>query len=129
MDFDPGICDRRSQVAEIKEARNVVFGLDNVSLRFACPGDANIDGLFNSTDLVQVFQQGEYDDTVVGNSTWSDGDWNSDHEFDSGDLVAAFQTGKYEQAGAATSSVPEPSGSVSILIGAIALIGRRRMRR
>jgi hypothetical protein len=38
---------------------SVVFGLDNVSLRFAAPGDANIDGLFNSTDLVQVFQRGE----------------------------------------------------------------------
>ena len=36
-------------------SRNVVFGLDNVSLRFAAVGDANVDGLFNSTDLVQIF--------------------------------------------------------------------------
>jgi hypothetical protein len=65
----------------------VVIGLDNVALRFAAPGDANIDGLFNSADLEQVFQRGEYEDTLVGNSTWYDGDWNSDHEFDSSDLA------------------------------------------
>jgi hypothetical protein len=98
-------------------SRNAFFGLDSVSLRFAAPGDANIDGLFNSTDLVQVFQRGECEDTVVGNSTWSDGDWNSDHEFDSSDLVTAFQTGKYEQRGAATSSVPEPTSLALIFIG------------
>jgi ELWxxDGT repeat protein len=109
--------------------RTVVFGLDNVSLRFACPGDSNIDGLFNSTDLVQVFQRGEYEDTVVGNSTWSDGDWNSDHEFDSGDLVAAFQTGKYERAAEVTSSVPEPSNWISTLIAIPLLTATLRGRR
>jgi hypothetical protein len=109
--------------------RTVVFGLDNVSPRFAAPGDANIDGLFNSTDLVQVFQRGEYEDTVVGNSTSSGGDWNSDHEFDSGDLVAAFQTGKYEQAGAATSSVPEPTSWVWMIVGAIGADRLRRVRK
>ena len=70
--------------------RTVVFGLDNVSLRFAAPGDANIDGGFNSTDLVEVLANGEYEDTVVSNSTWSEGDWNNDLEFDSADLVAAW---------------------------------------
>jgi hypothetical protein len=35
---------------------------DNVSLRFAVPGDNNIDGAFNSGDLVHVFQVGEYED-------------------------------------------------------------------
>jgi hypothetical protein len=58
-------------------------------------GDANVDGIFNSTDLIQVFQRGEYEDGIAGNSVWSDGDWNCDGEFDSGDLVAAFQAGSY----------------------------------
>jgi hypothetical protein len=110
-------------------SRNVVFGLDNVSLRFAAPGDANIDGAFNSGDLVHVFQVGEYEDNIAGNSTWSDGDWTSDHEFDSSDLVAAFQAGQYEPAGAASSSVPEPTGWVLALIGMTLVATRRRTRK
>ena len=58
-------------------------------------GDANLDGVFDSADFIFVFQRGEYEDNVVGNSSWSDGDWNCDGEFDSGDLVAAFRSGKY----------------------------------
>ena len=60
-------------------------------------GDASLDGLFNSSDLIQVFQRGEYEDNISENSTWAEGDWNGDGEFDSGDLVTAFQTGRYEQ--------------------------------
>jgi hypothetical protein len=59
-------------------------------------GDANLDGRFDSSDLVQIFQRGEYDDTIPGNSTWADGDWDCDGEFDSSDLVLAFQRGRYE---------------------------------
>lgn len=58
-------------------------------------GDANVDGIFNSEDLVQIFRAGEYDDELVGNSRWGTGDWTCDGEFDSGDLVAAFRTGTY----------------------------------
>lgn len=67
-------------------------------------GDANLDGLFDSSDLVQVFQRGEYEDDADGNSEWSTGDWDADGDFTSSDLVAAFQTGRYEiqmQTGAA----------------------------
>jgi hypothetical protein len=60
-------------------------------------GDANLDGEFDSTDLVRVFQVGEYEDSTVDNSDWSDGDWNGDGEFDSSDLVKAFQDGGYER--------------------------------
>ena len=58
-------------------------------------GDANLDGVFNSGDLVQVFQRGEYEDGVAGNSSWGDGDWNGDREFDSADFVAAFKAGSF----------------------------------
>lgn len=54
-------------------------------------GDVNQDGVFNSADLVQVFQAGEYEDDRRGNSTWMEGDWNGDREFDSADLVYVFQ--------------------------------------
>jgi hypothetical protein len=65
------------------------------------PGDANRDGVFNSSDLVQVFQAGEYEDGIQKNSTWEEGDWNGDSEFDTSDLVLAFQTGRYTPAGVA----------------------------
>ena len=59
------------------------------------PGDANRDGVFNSSDLVQVFQAGEYEDGIAGNSTWEEGDWDNDQEFTTTDLVVAFQAGWY----------------------------------
>jgi hypothetical protein len=62
------------------------------------PGDANLDGLFNSADLVLVFQAGEYEDNRRGNSSWSEGDWNCDGEFTTADLVLAFQRGRYVHA-------------------------------
>ena len=59
------------------------------------PGDANGDGVFNSTDLVLVFRAGEYDDGADDNSRFDEGDWNGDGDFDSADLVYAFQSGNY----------------------------------
>lgn len=58
-------------------------------------GDSNLDGVFTSSDLVAIFQTGEYEDSVAGNSTWATGDWNCDGEFSSRDLVFAFQIGDY----------------------------------
>ena len=59
------------------------------------PGDANHDGLFNSNDLILVFQAGKYEDLIPDNATWEEGDWNGDGEFDSLDLILAFQSGTY----------------------------------
>ncbi len=61
-------------------------------------GDVTDDGVFDSSDLVTVFQAGEYEDGIAGNSGFEDGDWNGDGDFDSGDLVFAFQGGHYEGA-------------------------------
>ena len=58
-------------------------------------GDSNLDGIFNSTDLVQVFRAGENEDGIDGNSTWAEGDWNCDGDFGTADLVIAFQRGGY----------------------------------
>ena len=58
-------------------------------------GDANLNGVFDSADLVLVFRAGEYEDAIGGNSTWDEGDWDCDGDFGSGDLVAAFQAGGY----------------------------------
>lgn len=59
-------------------------------------GDSNLDGVFDSRDLVLAFQLGEYDDGQAGNSTWTEGDWNCDGDFGTADLVQAFQTGDYQ---------------------------------
>ncbi len=58
-------------------------------------GDTNLDGIFDSTDLILAFQGGQYEDGLPINSTWETGDWNCDREFDSSDLVRAFQTSVY----------------------------------
>ena len=58
-------------------------------------GDSNHDGIFNSADLVLVFQTGEYEDSIEGNSTFEDGDWDGDGDFTSHDFVVAFQQGTY----------------------------------
>jgi hypothetical protein len=59
----------------------------------ASRGNANLDGRFDSGDLVQVFISGKYQTGLP--ATWSEGDWNDDGVFDSSDLVAAFQDGRY----------------------------------
>ena len=61
-------------------------------------GDANLDLVFDSADLVSVFQTGEYEDNVAGNSTWADGDWNGDGDFSTSDLVLAFQDAGFVRA-------------------------------
>jgi hypothetical protein len=66
------------------------------TLRKTYFGDSNLDGEFNTADLVQVFQAGLYEDTVDGNAGWASGDWNGDANFNSRDLVLAFQSGGYE---------------------------------
>lgn len=91
-------------------------------------GDANLDGQFDSSDFVQALQFGEYDDELVGNSTWASGDFNGDSEFDSGDLVVAFQVGAYEQGPRPplALSVPEPT---SYLLVELLLLFGLAMRR
>jgi hypothetical protein len=96
-------------------------------LRGTYYGDSDLDGEFNSSDFVFVFQAGQYEDSEPGNSTWATGDWNGDTEFDSSDFVTAFQAGGFEQGPrAAVSSVPEPTSS---LLGFLALAGMIPLRR
>jgi hypothetical protein len=87
-----------------------------------------LDGEFNSTDFVAVFQLGQYEDRIANNSTWASGDWNNDTEFDSRDFVEAFQDGGFERGPlAATSTVPEPALNLVVLCGLAYLVRRRGM--
>ena len=56
-------------------------------------GDANRDGLFDQTDVLQVLTAGKY--LTAQPATWSEGDWNGDNVFDQHDLVMALQTAEY----------------------------------
>ena len=87
-------------------------------------GDSNLDGQFNSGDLVTVFTTGKFE---TGNlATWSEGDWNGDRLFNSSDFVEAFQGGGYEAGPrAAVSAVPEPSTFALMLLGLLPFVRRR----
>jgi hypothetical protein len=117
-------------------------------------GDATRDGHFNSHDLVNLFQEGRYeqgpllrppsirlDDTVkvaarkvsdfhdynlYVTQRWSWGDFNDDLAFDSSDLVLALQTGRYEEQSATIHDVPEPSMTIAMdLVCFCAALARR----
>jgi hypothetical protein len=93
-------------------------------------GDANLDGEFNSSDLVSVLATGTYEADVA--SVWSTGDFNGDGRTNSGDLVAALADGGYEagpRPAAAVAAVPEPSTTLLLLLGALTLGLRSRVRR
>jgi hypothetical protein len=90
-------------------------------------GDANLDGIFNSADLVQILAAGEYEDNVPDNSTWAEGDWNCDGDFTTQDLVLALQEGGYvAAAGPAAVHGLSPSADIAAAVAASANAGDPR---
>lgn len=91
-------------------------------------GDANLDGVFNTTDFVDVFQKGKFEkDEAAG---WEEGDWNGDLRFNTTDFVNAFQDGGFEK-GPRTQAqvVPEPSSALLMPLALACICGWRRRRR
>ena len=91
-------------------------------------GDANLDGEFNSGDLVAVLSSGTYEADV--DAVWSSGDFDGSGRTDSGDLVAALADGG-DEAGprAAVNAVPEPRSRLLCVLGILPLwMGNRRRR-
>lgn len=76
---DDGLVDNDDRDRMVREVMGTVYG------------DVDLNGVFDSSDLVAVFQLGHYEDDLVGNSSWASGDWNCDGEFTTADLVLAFQ--------------------------------------
>jgi hypothetical protein len=88
-------------------------------------GDANLDGQFNSADLIAVFAVGSYESGA--SAEWQDGDWNGDGQFDTRDFVVAFAEGAYEIGPRpAPDGVPEPTACSLLFFGLIGLAGSRR---
>lgn len=108
-DGDSDIFDRRTWVNDLKKSYM---------------GDADLDGLFNSSDLVSVFAGGKFE--TGQDATWSEGDWDGDKKFTSSDFIEAFQGGGYEAGPrAAVSAVPEPATHALVLLGLLAVRRRR----
>ncbi len=61
-------------------------------------GDADLNGRFDSADLLLIFQGGTYEDDVRNNARWSTGDFNGDGDFTTADLLAALKTNRFTAA-------------------------------
>lgn len=59
------------------------------------PGDANLDGVFDESDLIAVFTEGKFEDGISKNAGWASGDWTCDMEFTTSDLVHAMTFGSF----------------------------------
>ena len=90
-------------------------------------GDGNLDGQFNTSDLVGFFQGGKFEAGTP--ASFAQGDQNADGVFNTSDLVSMFQSGGFEKGPKpVVATVPEPGSLGLVMLGAASLlaIGRRR---
>jgi hypothetical protein len=87
-------------------------------------GDANLDKVFDSSDLVDVLSAGTYEAAVE--AVWSTGDFNGSGRFDSKDLIDALADGGYEQGARPVAAVPEPAVYVLVALALLVLTVNRR---
>ncbi|MDG2381185.1 MAG: PEP-CTERM sorting domain-containing protein [Pirellulaceae bacterium] len=95
-------------------------------------GDADLNGAFDSSDLVAVFAAAKYETGEA--ASWAQGDWDGNSTFSSSDLVAAFSNAGYDAGirpggpNPATAAVPEPSSLVLAVISLFGIAGALRRR-
>lgn len=89
-------------------------------------GDANLDGAFDSSDLVRVFAGGKYERPEAAG--WSEGDWDGNGLFESSDLILALAQGIYEREPSRGESVPEATPTLPMFCCLIHFVRSRRRR-
>ncbi len=95
------------------------------NLRKTWVGDANVDGEFNTKDLVDVLTVGKYETGEF--AVWSEGDWNADGKFGTSDFVAALIDGGYDLGERnEVAAVPEPGAWVLCLVATGLCCWRKR---
>lgn len=123
-----GSDDLRFDVNDDLSVDNADLNLWVKDIRQTWFGDADLDGEFNSNDLIEIFVAGKYEKNVP--ALWSEGDWNADGTFSSSDLILALSDGGYEAGALNTvNAVPEP-GTIRLLmfalVGVLTFAWRRR---
>lgn len=89
---------RKNRIGTVQslESRQMMAGdVANPTIDQAIAGDSNLDGAFDSSDLVAVFTAAKFE--TGRSATWAEGDWNRDGFFNTSDLVTAFSQGCYGQ--------------------------------
>ena len=71
-----------------------VRGRNALIARATWPGDNNLAGTVNNSDIRQIIQAGHYNDGTAGH-VWSDGDYNHDGFVNNSDIRALIQAGHY----------------------------------
>jgi hypothetical protein len=74
------------------EARHLMTGF-GADPQLEQAGDANLDGVYDRDDVVQVLQAGKYN--TGQSASWHEGDWNGDGVFNQLDIVEAQVDGTY----------------------------------
>ena len=101
-------------------------------------GDANLDGEFNHSDMVQVilldkYERGWLDEWGQAHGEtagWAAGDWNADLIFDSNDFITAFVDGGYGIGPRKdVAAVPEPDVWLLTVMGLSLCLGKWRLGR
>ncbi|MBM4021238.1 MAG: hypothetical protein FJ284_03185 [Planctomycetes bacterium] len=108
-----------------------VAGDGSLRISFAAPGDANLDGLVNTLDLVAISASGKFGQNLP--ASWAEGDFNYDSVTNTLDLVAISGTGLFGQTtsywpAVVAAAVPEPGTSLPLVVAgivALALLGSR----
>jgi len=96
---------------------------------FAAPGDTNLDGFFDITDIANFFGGNQLD--AGGPSNWDQGDFNHDGNVDLLDVSDMLVTGLYDaggylpasQAAASSNAAPETSSLSVAEVAFAALAG------
>jgi hypothetical protein len=113
-----------------------VAGNGTARVSFAAPGDTNLDGLVNFSDIQAIINGGRYGQSGT-TGVWGVGDFNYDGLVNFTDIQGMLNAGRYGQASyfpaaplgglgelggvGGIAAVPEPTGLALVVIAAVAL--------